>query len=69
VFAAVFSADGRQVATAGADGTAQLFEIASGGCVRTLTDHSGPVNSVAFRPGGGQLATGGADSTAKLWAL
>ncbi len=33
----------------------------------SLTDHNGPVNSVAWSPDGSRLATGSDDRTAKIW--
>ena len=34
---------------------------------RTLTGHTGQVNSVAFSPDGGTLASGSYDNTIRLW--
>ncbi|WP_261558378.1 pentapeptide repeat-containing protein, partial [Frankia tisae] len=62
-----FSPDGAVLATAAADGTARLWEVATGRPLRTLTGHDGSVWSVAFSPDGTLLATAADDRTARLW--
>jgi WD40 repeat protein len=43
--------------------------VASGREVRTLSGHTGTVNSVAFSPDGRLLASGSSDQTIKLWEV
>ncbi|WP_396230063.1 WD40 repeat domain-containing protein, partial [Frankia sp. CpI1-P] len=62
-----FSPDGSMLATAAADGTARLWDVATGQPLRTLTGHNGSVWSVAFSPDGTLLATAADDRTARLW--
>ena len=68
-----FSPDGTLLATAGADGTARLWSVATGAPVRTLAGHGRGllgvkiVNGVGFSPNGRLLATIGYDSSARLW--
>ncbi len=64
----VFSPDGSQIATSGADGTARLWDLA-GNQVARLEGHQGSVWQVVFSPDGSQIATSGADGTARLWDL
>ncbi len=67
VYGVAFSPDGRLLATAGVDGTARLWDPATGKHRRTLTGHPGQVWGVAFSPDGRLLATAGDDGTARLW--
>jgi WD40 repeat protein len=65
---AVFSPDGKLVATAG-DGTARLWDAASGREVHRFASHTSGVESVAFSADGKLLATGSDDKTAAIWDI
>ncbi|MFF2949809.1 trypsin-like peptidase domain-containing protein [Kitasatospora sp. NPDC057965] len=67
VNAVVFSPDGRTLATAGSDGTARLWDMATGRTLATFTGHNDVVNAVVFSPDGRTLATASRDGTARLW--
>jgi WD40 repeat protein/DNA-binding SARP family transcriptional activator len=64
-----YSPNGALLATAGADGTARLWDASSGEQLRVLQGHDARLNSVRFSPNGEHLATAADDSTVKLWAV
>jgi eukaryotic-like serine/threonine-protein kinase len=65
---AVFSGDGRFLATASTDHSARLWDVGTG---RLLGEakHRNSVLHVAFNADGSQLATSSADATARVWAV
>ncbi len=67
VDAAAFSPDGKTVLTGGDDGTARLWEAATGRPIGQPIRHAGVVTIVAFSPDGRTLLTGSKDKTARLW--
>ncbi|HTN77950.1 MAG TPA: c-type cytochrome domain-containing protein, partial [Pirellulaceae bacterium] len=67
VFDAVFSPQGDRLATAAADGTVRLFEVASWKEQMVITSHSDWVMAVAWNADGSKLASGSRDKTAKVY--
>ena len=67
VYHVTFSADGKQVATASADGTAQVWDAGSGQELLCLRGHKGDVNWVSLSNDCRRLATAGDDGTFRLW--
>jgi WD40 repeat protein len=63
-----FSPDGQLLATASTDGSAQVWEVASG-LHRVQVAHDAMVRSVVFSPDGQMLATASADMSARVWEV
>ncbi len=72
VYDAAFSPDGKILATAGSDGRARLWDVATHRPIGTpiiavSNPSSDSVSGVAFSPDGRILATAGSDGRARLW--
>jgi hypothetical protein len=65
--AARFSADGRSVVTASSDGTARLWDAATGRARGLPMAHANSVHDAAISPDGRVVVTGSGDGTARLW--
>jgi WD40 repeat protein len=63
----VFSPNGRQFASAGADAQVGLWDVATGKNLTFLGGHRDGVLGVAFSPDGKTVASASADATIKLW--
>ena len=59
--------DGKTVLTGGEDGTARLWQTATGALAAPPLRHRGPVRAVAFSPDGQAVLTASLDRTARLW--
>ena len=64
-----FSPNGNLLAAANWDGTATLWDVASGERKLTLSHHAGGVHRAVFSPDGSTLATGSEDNTLRLIKL
>src|SRR4029079_18490237 len=62
-----FSPDGRFVVTASADGTARVWDAATGKTVAALRGHSKSVHTASFSPDGKFIVTASDDATVRLW--
>lgn len=71
ILTAVFSPDGRQVASSGLGEVIRVWDIASTVTFTTFfpAKHDHIVRSLAFSPDGSLLASGSDDKTAKVWSV
>jgi sugar lactone lactonase YvrE len=67
VWSVAFSPDGARILTGSADGTARLWDAATGKELARLEGHTSVVSSVAFSPDGARILTSSNDKTARLW--
>jgi formylglycine-generating enzyme required for sulfatase activity/WD40 repeat protein len=63
----VFSADGTRLLSAGRDGTARIWQVATGEQEQVLSGAGGAVLAAAFSPDGDLLALGGEGNRVILW--
>ena len=57
-----------RLATASADKTVRIWDVATGRTVQTLTGHTAGVDAVRFSPDGRKVATGATDKTARIFS-
>ncbi len=69
LWAVDYSPDSLFVVTAGADGTARLWDVVTGKQVQEFAGHEDELVSVAFAPDGRTVLTGSFDQTARLWDI
>jgi len=62
-----FSRDSRRLVTASHDGTARVWDPATGREVRIFSEHTAKVSAVAFSPDGEHVASGSWDETVRVW--
>jgi WD40 repeat protein len=62
-----FSPDGRTIITASKDGTARLWDTATGKETLVLRGHEGIVTSAVYSPDGRIVVTASDDKTARIW--
>jgi WD40 repeat protein/serine/threonine protein kinase len=62
-----FNPDGRRLLTTSWDGTAKLWDAATGTAVQTFTGHSHLIQSATFSDDGRRVGTASWDKTAKVW--
>lgn len=64
-----FSPDGKQIATAGDDGTIRLWDAATHRTIETIEAHKGSVHQVVWSADGQWIASVGRDEKLMLWSV
>jgi hypothetical protein len=67
LLSAAYSPDGKTIVTASKDGTAKIWDAASGRELDTLRGHTDWVTSAAYSPDGKTIVTANRGGTAKIW--
>ena len=69
LYDAVFSPDGKLIATAGYDRIIRIWDAETGKSVHEIEGHNGAIFDLAFSPDGTLLASASADETGKIWRV
>jgi WD40 repeat protein len=61
------SPDGTRMVTAGADGTARVWDAITGEPLLVFSEHGQTLHCASWSPSGDRIVTSGADGTARIW--
>ena len=66
---AIFSPDGRRLATWAWDNVLRVWDVDTGASVAALEGHTDGISSAAFSPDGTRIVSGSYDRTVRMWSL
>jgi WD40 repeat protein/predicted Ser/Thr protein kinase len=66
-YSAAYSPDGTRIVTGNVDGTARVWDAATGEARSPPLPHGGVLHRVAFSPDGGRVLTAGEDQLVRVW--
>jgi len=69
VLRVAFSPDGRRILTVSSDGTARIWNVATGKEIQRFEVPKGSVSSLALSPDGRQILIASSDNTARIWEI
>jgi len=69
IFRAIFSSDGKRVASVGRDSIIYIYDTKSKELLQKLKGHKNTIYDVVFSPDNQQIATVSSDATVKVWDL
>ncbi len=61
--------NGEQVVSGSSDGTLQVWNLATGKCMKVMEGHTDSVNAVSITPDGERAVSGSSDKTIRVWEL
>ncbi len=62
-----YSPDGKTIVSGGGDKTVRLWDVHTGGNIKTFTGHTDAVLAVTYSPDGNTIVSVGRDKTVRLW--
>jgi WD40 repeat protein len=62
-----YSPQGNQIASTGADGSINMWDVETGACQQTFSGHTGGIRGMEYSPDGNRLASASEDTTVRLW--
>ena len=67
VSSAIFSSDGKRIATSSFDKTTRIWDVQTGHLLKILKGHTDFVSDATFSPDGKKIATASSDKTVRIW--
>ena len=62
-----FSPDGQQLVSSGFDNLIKIWDVETGECLHTITEHENWIRTTYFSPNGALLVSASCDHTVRIW--